>query len=243
MKAVICTSGGVDSTIAWFYLGKPQAVYFDLGTKYTEKEIKCLNNLKQIIPDFDYTLDDSLQSFGKLEEGVHAFIPFRNLLFATACAANYEADEVVMAGIKDDNVCDKSPAAFRAMSNCLTKVNVDKKPVKVSSPFWKMDKVDIVKLFVKSEPNAIEILKTSVSCYSKTPGSCGDCPSCIRKWAALTYAGIECDSWFEKNPINSPLITDYLDNMCKDTDNEKFNSKRKNKFVKVLKKKYPRYRR
>lgn len=209
-ETILCISGGVDSTIAWFYLGKPKTVYFDLGTKYTQKEITCLNNLKKVIPDFDFIVDTSLHSFGLLETGPNAFIPYRNLLFATVCAAKY-GDKIIIGGIKGDNVCDKSPKAFREMTKCLT--DVGEKPIAVRSPFWKMTKPDVIKWFIENEPNAINILKTSVSCYSDTTGSCGICPSCLRKWFALKYVGIKCDNWFENNPRTSPEIPGYIKRM------------------------------
>jgi 7-cyano-7-deazaguanine synthase in queuosine biosynthesis len=207
LQTVICVSGGIDSVIAWFYERKPTAVYFDLGTKYTQKEIACLHSIKAIVPDFNFIVDDSLKSFGILESGRTAFIPYRNLLFATVCAAKY-GEDVVIGGIKGDNVCDKNPAAFGMMEKCLCMVG--DKPVTIRSPFWNMTKPDIMAWFLEHVSNAQEIMKTSVSCYSSGEMACGLCPSCIRKWFALKYLGVDCEGWFENNPRTSPEILGYI---------------------------------
>lgn len=211
MEKVLCISGGVDSIIAWFYEKKPTAVYFDLGTKYTAKEIKCLEKIKSIVTDFNFIVDDSLKSFGKLESGRTAFIPYRNLLFATVCAAKY-GDDIIIGGIKGDNINDKNPEAFRAMSDCLTVTGTGQ--ITVRSPFWDMTKPNIIAWFINNIPDALHILKASVSCYGGAEGSCGICPSCIRKWFALKYLGIDCDDWFEANPKTSPEISGYIKRLC-----------------------------
>ena len=41
-KMILLFSGGIDSFVAYHYLGKPKTVYFDLGTPYTGKEIKVI---------------------------------------------------------------------------------------------------------------------------------------------------------------------------------------------------------
>lgn len=207
MTTVLCISGGVDSVIAWFYENKPKAVYFDLGTKYTQKEIDCLSNLSQLIPDFNPIIDYSLQSFGQFETGRTAFIPQRNMLFATICAAKY-GDDIIIGGIKGDNVCDKNPVAFQMMSHCLATTGGE--PITVRSPFWDMTKPNIIAWFIDNVPDALDILRASISCYGGSKGSCGLCPSCIRKWFALKYLGIDCDSWFESHPKNSPEIPGYI---------------------------------
>ncbi|MFA5395165.1 MAG: 7-cyano-7-deazaguanine synthase [Methanogenium sp.] len=210
VNTVICMSGGVDSIIAWHYLGKPKAVYFDLGTKYTKKEIYHLEQLKKIVPGFDFEIDTTLRELGALEVGRTAFVPYRNLLFATICAAKY-GDDIIICGIKGDNVCDKNPTAFTAMSRCLTSTGT--KQVIVRSPFWDMTKSQIISWFIANTPNAKQILKTSVSCYNGGEQSCGVCASCLRKWFALRYLGIDCADWFAADPRASPEIPGYIERM------------------------------
>jgi len=231
MTTVICVSGGADSIIAWFYEGKPTAVYFDLDTKYTAKEINCLFNLSQLIPDFNPIIDYSLRSFGGLESGRTAFIPYRNLLFATVCAAKY-GDDIIIGGIKGDNVCDKNPVAFQMMSHCLT--TTGERVVTVRSPFWDMTKPSIISWFIDNIPDALNILKASVSCYGGSEGSCGVCPSCIRKWFALKYLGIDCDDWFEAHPKTSPEISGYIKRLC----NDGYDISRTKEMFKILESEY-----
>ena len=50
-KKILLMSGGLDSLIGWFYLGKPKPIYCKMGHKYEDKELKCIKNLQRIIPD------------------------------------------------------------------------------------------------------------------------------------------------------------------------------------------------
>ena len=52
MSDVLLFSGGIDSVSAWFYMGKPKCVYVDMMTKYSPKELICIEELEKIIPDF-----------------------------------------------------------------------------------------------------------------------------------------------------------------------------------------------
>ena len=42
---VLLFSGGIDSYVAWHYLSKPQTVYFNLKSRYSNKEMKIIRKL------------------------------------------------------------------------------------------------------------------------------------------------------------------------------------------------------
>jgi len=169
---ILLFSGGMDSYIAWHYLGKPKTVYFDLGTPYAQKEIKVI---KQLVPD---TIIETCLNLESRQIGDY-FIPYRNLYFALL--ANKYSDEIVMAGLKDDGIEDKNEAIFAEWSLLLSKMIL--RPVVVQSPFWQMTKEDIVKWYIDNVEDTELLLKT-VSCYSEEDTNyCGRCRSCFKKWA------------------------------------------------------------
>ena len=115
MKDILCVSGGLDSYVAWHYLDKPTAIFFNAQHRYAEKEEKVVNEL---FPDL--IVDESLV-LTENEVGEKAYIHCRNLLFAIQ-ASHYLPDEggtVWMAGLKDDVVGDKSPEAFKLMGETM----------------------------------------------------------------------------------------------------------------------------
>lgn len=178
---ILLLSGGIDSFVAYHYLGKPKTIYFPLDTPYTEKEIRVIQRI-----DPNIILDYSLRHLGKNQIGEKAFIPYRNLYLAME-ASKYD-DVIVIAGIKGDDVSDKTPDAFRYMSKILTKLS--DRVITVMSPFWNMTKEEIIIWYNKNVTPQIDLLWGTVSCYSEqSTNYCGKCPSCFRKWVALTNAG------------------------------------------------------
>jgi 7-cyano-7-deazaguanine synthase in queuosine biosynthesis len=176
MKKILCLSGGMDSVIAWYWLNKPECIFFHTGLSYSDMEVEAIHRIG--IPcTVDHSLDFSNEA--------NIYIPHRNLLFASRASAT-GAYEVVIAGLKDDKVEDKT---FKIMSHCLSCIG--KKPVLVTSPFWEFTKEQICKWFMGNVPRAGEILALSISCYNginRKP--CCECESCFRKACALYSVGI-----------------------------------------------------
>ena len=228
MGTVLCFSGGLDSLIAWFYLNKPKAIYFAAGHRYEQKEWLACEALMRQIPDLKVIRDTSL-FLKPWEQGDKAFIKNRNLLYATI-ASNY-GNKIVMAGIKGDNISDKSPEAFQAMTGMLDIINPSEK-YRVYSPFWEMSKTDIIKWYIGAG-HPKEHLRASVSCYTKDEeGQCGICASCFRKWVALESAGISCQSWFTTSPAIWPGAKVYKVDML----NGKYDKQRTEETLAVLEK-------
>lgn len=176
---ILCFSGGLDSLIAWYYLDKPPCVHFQY-TSYSSAELVSVMNINP-----SCNIDNSL-NLSHLQKGDNAYIPHRNMMFAALASAYSE--NVVMAGIADDVVEDKSPEAFKNMSKALTLTS--RKRIVVSSPFWEMTKAEIVGWFLDNVEDARQLIKESTSCYTNER-YCGRCPSCFRKACALWYNNIE----------------------------------------------------
>lgn len=191
---ILLFSGGIDSFVAYHYLGRPQTVYFDLGTPYTQKEIKVI---QELIPE---TIIDNSLNLGSRQIGDKAYVPFRNLYLAML-AVKYD-DTIVIAGVKDDDVSDKNEQIFKKFSNLLSEL--EDRPIQVISPFWNMTKEDIVAWFLKD--HVYENLLRTVSCYSKEDTIyCGKCPSCFRKWCALKANKIDLGFY------NKSLVKEYYE--------------------------------
>lgn len=183
LDRILLLSGGIDSYIAWHYLNKPATIYFPLGTPYTDKEMKVVMAM-----DAEIIFDFSLEHLGEQQVGEKAYIPYRNLYLAME-ASKY-SDNIVIAGIKGDDVSDKTEAIFAEFSALLSKL--ENRTITVSSPFWNMTKEDIVNWYIDTVPGKeqIDLVDETVSCYSISKENyCGACPSCFRKWCALVNSG------------------------------------------------------
>jgi len=229
MKDVLLFSGGIDSLSAWFYMNKPRCIYIDLKTKYSKKEIKNIHKLEKMIPNLKVDIIEGI-NLGQFEEGINAFIPYRNLMLF-CIAANY-GDRIILAGIEDDLVEDKNLQSFNVMQNCLNFISPPEKNVKFYSPFWEMSKSEIIKWMLKNVTNAEKYLRTSISCYSLTYGQCGECPSCLRKAIAFEACKLKLD-FFDNEVKSCKLIKNYNEKM-KDK-NSKYTQKRIKESLKVFK--------
>lgn len=194
---ILCFSGGIDSYVAWHYLNKPQTVYFNFGTPYTEKE---LVTVMQLIPS---TIVDNSLELGDRQVGDKAYIPYRNMWIAML-ASKYDK-EIVIAGLKDDMVSDKNPQAFQQMACTLNFID-NTQQVKIVSPFWEATKADVVRWFIHNVEDGEHLIRKTVSCYDRFKNYCGKCPSCFRKWNALYENDVPL------NFNNRVLMLEYLKN-------------------------------
>ncbi len=194
MSEILLFSGGIDSYVAWHYLDKPQTVYFDIGSKYSEKEVEFVSAL---IPS---TIIDRSLFLGDTEQEDSAYIPFRNLFFALL-GAKY-ADTIIIAGLKDDMVSDKNEDIFKEFSMLMT--TLESRKLKVVSPFWHLTKSQVVKWFMDNVDWSGHMLLNTISCYSGEV-YCGKCPACFRKWCALKDNNIDGLDYF----YNNNLLEEY----------------------------------
>lgn len=184
MGEVLLFSAGLDSFPAWYYLGQPPGLYFDLGHRYAGQERTAIAALVSRC-GVKVTLSKELQLGGW--EAKDAIIPLRNVHLAML-AAN-RADTVWCIGVKGDRTLDKSPQAFADMSAFITRLSG--RSVRVDSPFWEMTKTQIVAWYLGQGLPAEDLLLT-FSC-SRSDGEmthCGACSSCLRRWISLANNGV-----------------------------------------------------
>jgi 7-cyano-7-deazaguanine synthase in queuosine biosynthesis len=176
-KIVALISGGIDSTIMAFEFPEAQKVFINYGQPYAFEEFQTL---KKIFGSFEeITLSGS-----DIQTEANGFIPNRNLCLASLVSMRFNPDKIFFAGLKDDLVEDKNPAAFEQMSVILTAFA--RKKVQVFSPYWNLTKGELVQNFLKTRPDAKAILQQTFSCYKPVQGKpCLDCSACFRRYVAL----------------------------------------------------------
>lgn len=211
MKTIVLLfSGGIDSFIAYHYLKQQYPedhilpLYIDYNGQYSEKEREVLSTLTGPLGVESIAVLEHIFDFMDFEIGEKCFIPNRNLHMAAI--ATTLGSVIMIGGLKDDNVGDKSPTFCKFASAALSQSMG--RPIRVDSPFWKFEKTDIISWYIDYvgfEKAKEDLLKTT-SCYSPDQLYCGECPSCFRKMCALQDNGIYLPFF------NMKLVADYYNN-------------------------------
>lgn len=208
MKRILLVSGGIDSTIMMTEAARInlpcELLYVMCGESYENEELLKLQTFieKYKIP---YRLNIiNISGISRYDR----FVPNRNMTIASIAVTSLGADEILLAGLKDDNVVDKNDRAYAAMSNMLSEFSG--KEVTVKSPYSDITKGELIRRFVSSnseEVNALHIamLQDTYSCYSSEEGHCGCCPACFRKFVALESNGIDSGIVLSKGIVNEYL--------------------------------------
>ena len=177
---ILLLSGGIDSMVAWYSLGKPPAVYFDMKHAYAQTEIDFVKRLNpDIIIDKTLNLAD--------QEQPDAFIPMRNMYLCMS-ASKY-APEIFLGGVLEDRVEDNTDKAFFDFERMIDRYG--RRDVKVKSPFREMMKWEVIAWYIGAGHDTSN-LYDAVACYSGVP-YCGRCRSCFRKWTAFKKNGLPLD--------------------------------------------------
>jgi 7-cyano-7-deazaguanine synthase len=211
-REILLCGGGIDSFVAWHYLGKPPALYFDLGDRNRDQEYRALDTLARrhgIRLVVSRELD--LGSW-ELQDGV---IPFRQLHLAVlAC---HRADTVWCVALKGNRGTDKSSPAFERLSKLVSEVAG--RDIRIDSPFRDMTKTEVVRWYV-DQSLPVEDLICTHSCMKpkNTLLHCGRCAGCVRRWVALANNGIEApfaeDPWrWEQVQENDGLQNGQLEGL------------------------------
>ncbi|MFA6553278.1 MAG: 7-cyano-7-deazaguanine synthase [Patescibacteria group bacterium] len=204
-KSILLFSGGPDSFIAWHYLHRPPALFINAHQSYAAKELRAVRLLarrNRIELHEDHSFDLS-----RWEEK-NFYIPYRNVFFSMI--GSLYAPTVYLVGIKGDRVDDNNPQATKWMSKFYAHFNTHT-AVHVTSPFYSMSKSQIVAWYVRRRLPLGDLLATR-SCYSKaTPGQCGACPSCFRRWVAFENNGIK--ERYDSPPWEWLGVTGYIRKM------------------------------
>ena len=181
MKKVLLYSGGLDSFIISKLLKPEVKLYFDYGTKQNNLEKKYLPKdvIIKKIPIGEYTEDDGLNT-----------IPLRNLIFS-ALAVNY-GDEIIIGGLASDFHFDKTPdfaAKCTLLFNSVLNKEKSHRNIKITVPFAKYTKTDLVEMFLANGGTINELNSNSWSCHKPIKNKpCGKCVACVAREKAINEA-------------------------------------------------------
>lgn len=190
MKRILLYSGGLDSFIAWHYLGFPERLYVELGTKYCSHELDALEQG----PTPSGIIIRDHHEWGRYE-CEDAWLPMRNMLLVMIAVAE-GADIVYLVAQKgEQSIPDRSPRFFKMMSEQMTIHN--KRDIVVDPVFPNLTKVQMVRWYLDQGLDPIDLVYT-FSCYSDNP-PCGYCGACWRKFIALEYSEVHCEHIFKHN--------------------------------------------
>ncbi|MDR3236307.1 MAG: 7-cyano-7-deazaguanine synthase QueC [Prevotellaceae bacterium] len=214
--SVIILSGGIDS-VTLLYERAAQialAVSFDYGSKHNAKEIPFAKyhceqlGIKHLVIPLpfvnDYFQSSLLQRGDDIPEGHYTddtmkstVVPFRNgimLSIAVGIAESCGLTHVCIANHAGDHAIypDCRAQFIDAMSNAAssgTYINVS-----VEAPYTHVAKIDIVRI---GQQLGIDYAATW-SCYKGRDKHCGKCGTCVERIEALTEAGINDTTEYEK---------------------------------------------
>lgn len=200
-RQILLFSAGLDSFPAWHYLGRPPAVYFDIGHRYRAPELAAIAALAERCGiGVEISRELNLAAW----EAPDAIIPMRNVYFAML-AAN-RAPKIWCVGVRGDHVADKSPQAFAEISRLITRFTGS--PVTLDSPFWQMTKTEVVAWYLAQGLPAGDLLLTySCSREDGDPVHCGRCSSCLRRWISLVNNDVTAE--FEHDPWTWDRVASY----------------------------------
>jgi len=199
---ILLFSGGLDSYIAWHYLGKPRTLYCDIGHRYAAQEIEAV---KKLVPD---TIIDSRLRLSDWEKP-DAHIPLRNAFFCMI-ASHYDKEIVLVVQKGEMDLPDRSHFFMGIMSGFLTVQYGSSKSYIVLSPFDHMTKTQMVKWYLESDLSREDLLSTR-SCFDWDDGPCGNCAACFRRWIAFANSGLREEY---RSPIQNYVgIQEYIHKM------------------------------
>jgi len=171
---------GYDSLSTWHQLGRPSAVHFDVGSRYTLPERTRYEKLRASFPQLLPVQD--LHWLGSNEQG-DAWVPLRNLLM-TVHAAALGFDDIVMSA-PADWASDKR-LMFTLTTTLAMRVAQPGVGYRVRRPFSHWTKS---RLIAATPPGLLE--EFAYSCYEGDDPPCGRCTACGRATIAHLAAGRE----------------------------------------------------
>jgi 7-cyano-7-deazaguanine synthase len=207
MKVIAICSGGLDSTVLYYYLlSKGHEVFplnFSYGSKHNQKEIeaarKLFNNLIEIDIDLSFLHSSLLNKNLKIPKGHYesktmksTVVPFRNaimLSYAIAYAESKKYDAVAIGNHGGDHaIYPDCRIDFIQAMNSASQAGTYKN-IQILSPFVYMTKAEIVKtgkkLGIEKE------MGLTWSCYKGKEKHCGACGTCVERKEAFELSGIK----------------------------------------------------
>lgn len=192
MRIVVLTSGGLDSSLLMYLLKKDRHQLFPLHVDYGHRaEVREWRSCRKICryldlkPNIIHFVGMNLIPSGLIDANLdiekEAFLPTRNLLFATLGAAfGYSRScNVVALGLLGNPIFPDQTKEFVSLAEkCLS--SALGRPLRLLTPFITLDKRDTLQLARKSRLP----LSVTYYCHSGEAKPCGKCISCKERIAA-----------------------------------------------------------
>ena len=177
-RTIVLLSMGYDSLGTWHRLGRPAAVHFDVGSKYSTPEKRRYERLRrthrQLLPIQD------LRWLGDKEQD-DSWVPLRNLVM-TVQAAALGFNDVVMSA-PADYAPDKR-LSFTLATSLTMRIAQPGQGYRVRRPFSHWTKA---KLIAQTPAELLE--EYAYSCYEGSEPPCGCCTACGRAIVSHFAAG------------------------------------------------------
>jgi 7-cyano-7-deazaguanine synthase len=212
-RAVLCLSGGMDSSVCAALAARDYdvfAVHFSYGQRTEARELHSAQEVARIVGVKELlhlkidlfrriggsALTDTAIAVPLAGDGAAignevpvTYVPFRNAHFLSAAVSWAEvlgAETVFIGAVEQDSsgYPDCRPAYYDAF-NQLIKMGTKDGKIQVATPLIEMRKSEIVRLGVELGAP----FHVSWSCYSGETKACGVCESCVLRLRAFREAG------------------------------------------------------
>jgi 7-cyano-7-deazaguanine synthase len=213
-KAVLCLSGGMDSSVCAALAARDYEVYalhFSYGQRTEARELEAAQEVARLTgaKEFMHLKIDLFRRIGgsaltdasiAVPNALHGqigaeipvtYVPFRNAHFLSAAVSWAEvlgAKRILIGAVEQDSsgYPDCRPAYYEAF-NELIRRGTKEGDIRVETPLIRIKKSEIVRLGVELGAP----LHVSWSCYSGEREACGVCDSCVLRLRAFHEAGTE----------------------------------------------------
>jgi 7-cyano-7-deazaguanine synthase in queuosine biosynthesis len=196
-KHICLTSGGADSTIGWYYSGKPQGLYIDIGQRYALKERGALSRSQ--IP---YTYVDMRGTRLGEYVGWKHIIPGRNFLFLCVAAEMLQDYGNIWFGMVDGEGAesDKGDKSLMFVEYFMDWYKACTGREIYVQTLHNHTKTGWLKWF--GQHNDVNIIrKDTVTCFNAVAEQCGQCQACLRKYLSFISLGMDIAEDFIAHPM------------------------------------------
>ena len=212
MSKVILNSGGMDSFFVAIENPGAKHVFVDIGQAYLEKELLSASRIA------DHVGTDLIAVQGaqitRFEHQPSGIIPLRNAELIL-CAGQF-GDDILLGILANEVNSDKSQEFLRAMEcvmtiSCRPQYWSDGRNFRIHTPLGTRSKTELVRdLWQTHGPDSAhwKAMLQTVSCYDGGSQHCGACPSCFKRWVALTAAtGRDYGAHFAIHPASEQPLS------------------------------------